>query len=237
MIAFGCAPSAIISAAQVWRRWWNVGAGSMSARSTAGAQKRRPKVVRRRYPPSGAGNTRSPTGVRSWRCRPSSSARNAGIVTARRLSRVFSGPTYSLPLTSEEPSSTCTRHSSSARCLIRKADASPNLKAPVRAEQHQPAIARIKRVGEALDLLDRQESRSSPSPGLSRDKVGASDHLRPEASTTKTEALPPCDQDRREIQPKASPIARAASGPLRSRRCRRSAGERAPTGQVGRTTP
>jgi hypothetical protein len=37
------------------------------------------------------------------RCRPSSSARNAGIVITRRDAFVFNGPTYNLPLTSAAP--------------------------------------------------------------------------------------------------------------------------------------
>jgi hypothetical protein len=50
------------------------------------------------------------------------------MVTTRRDSLVLSGPTYTLPLTSEMPSATSTRRSRSLRCGVRSAAASSNLK-------------------------------------------------------------------------------------------------------------
>jgi len=62
---------------------------------------------------------------------------------------------------------------------------------PQQADQHRPERPVLFAVDQ--ELADAWAS----FPALpSLRTVGASDHLRPEASTTKTEALPRCDQDR-----------------------------------------
>jgi hypothetical protein len=168
----------------------------MPARSTAGAQNRRPKVVRRRGPPSGARKTRSwkvgnrsrpreGTGpLRVAKCCPSSSARNAGIVTTRRDAEVLSGPTYNRPLTSEAPSAISMRRSSRCRWVIRSADASPNRRpayaprapAPGNADRRRLPVPRPPR-RRGSGWLGVQSSASVPgrpgSPGSSHPRAPA----------------------------------------------------------------